>query len=251
MNPTESSAVHAKRVRSAPVERALAVVAPVLISTGAVLSRFAESATTPESLLRPIAVSGGLAAATFLVANAAVRNRAWAAILSTGLVLFTFRFPLPAFAVLAFSIWWLLISELRRRQRQPKPSPAAPEFVARGLGLFGAAFLLASAAAAVSTVTSVPRMSIPEYAVEGEGGPNIYVIMLDGYPREDTLLETFGFDNSEFLEELRHLDLDVSSDARANYNKTWPALAAMFNGKYADEMLPDGDVPREPLHQLR
>ena len=81
--------------------------------------------------------------------------------------------------------------------------------------------------------------------MQGDGGPNIYAIMLDGYPRDDTLLEPFGFDNSEFLDQLRQLDFNVSSRARANYNKTWPALAAMFNGKYADEMLPDGDVPLE------
>ena len=38
-------------------------------------------------------------------------------ILSSGLVLFTFRFLLPSFAILAFAVWWLLISLLRGRQR--------------------------------------------------------------------------------------------------------------------------------------
>ena len=237
------------RLRS--IESGLAIAGPVLIAIGAVLSRFAESATTVESLSRPVVVSAGVAVGLYLLANLAVRNRAWATILSSGLVLFTFRFVLPAFAILAFSMWWLVIRELRRRQQKAVPSPVLPGFIARGIGVFGAAFLVLMASAAVGVAVGVPRMSVPEYPVQGDGGPNIYMIMLDGYPRDDTLLETFGVDNSGFLNDLQRLGLDLSSSARGNYNKTWPAFAAMFNGTYAHEMLPDGDVPSQPSDQLR
>ena len=71
----------------------------------------------------------------------------------------------------------------------------------------------------------------------------MYVILLDGYPRADTLQETFGIDNTAFTADLEDRGFTVSDGARANYNKTWLTLASMFNGSYVDRMLVDGQVP--------
>ena len=43
--------------------------------------------------------------------------------------------------------------------------------------------------------TFATRVPLAEPAV---GLPNVYLLLLDGYPRTDTLATTYGFDNSEF-----------------------------------------------------
>ena len=47
--------------------------------------------------------------------------------------------------------------------------------------------------------------------------PNIYILLLDGYPRADTLAERYDFDNRPFLEELRDRGFDVAERSRTNY----------------------------------
>ena len=72
----------------------------------------------------------------------------------------------------------------------------------------------------------------------------MYVIMLDGFPRADTLRETFGVDNRSASSTSSRVSASPSRiDARANYNKTWLTLASMFNGAYVDRMLVDGERP--------
>jgi hypothetical protein len=77
-------------------------------------------------------------------------------------------------------------------------------------------------------------------------------MLLDGYPRSDTLEETFGIDNGDFIAQLEDLGFVVSSEARSNYPKTWATLASAFNGTYVDRMLPAGeDPPISPVDQIR
>lgn len=66
--------------------------------------------------------------------------------------------------------------------------------------------------------------------------PDIWVILLDGYPRADVLERRFGIDNSPFLGELEHLGFDVGTDNHSNYVFTQLTLASMFQMRYLDEV---------------
>ena len=44
--------------------------------------------------------------------------------------------------------------------------------------------------------------------------PDIYYIILDGYARSDVMQELFNFDNTGFLERLRHKGFFVAQAAR-------------------------------------
>ena len=56
--------------------------------------------------------------------------------------------------------------------------------------------------------------------------PNIYWIVLDGYPRQDVLAEDFKFDNSGFIQSLRGLDFTVLGRSRANFPATINSISS-------------------------
>jgi hypothetical protein len=66
--------------------------------------------------------------------------------------------------------------------------------------------------------------------------PDIYVILLDGYPRADVLERRFGIDNSPFLDELRDLGFDVASANHSNYVFTQLTMASMFQMRHLEDV---------------
>jgi hypothetical protein len=62
--------------------------------------------------------------------------------------------------------------------------------------------------------------------------PDIYLIILDGYGRYDSLREIYGFDNSEFLENLRNRGFYVADQSSPNYPMTWFSLSSLLNMGY-------------------
>jgi hypothetical protein len=66
--------------------------------------------------------------------------------------------------------------------------------------------------------------------------PDIYVLLLDGYPRADVLDGHFGIDNSPFLEELEHLGFDVGTGNHSNYTFTQTTLASMFQMRHLEDV---------------
>ena len=64
--------------------------------------------------------------------------------------------------------------------------------------------------------------------------PDVYLVLLDGYPRSDKLSSEFGVDDSEFLDDLREWGFDVATHSRSNYLHTQLTLESMFNGGLLD-----------------
>jgi len=62
--------------------------------------------------------------------------------------------------------------------------------------------------------------------------PDIYVIVLDGYGRQDVLQEIYDFDNSEFLSQLKTLGFFVADQSHSNYVQTAYSLASFWNFDY-------------------
>jgi hypothetical protein len=78
--------------------------------------------------------------------------------------------------------------------------------------------------------------------------PDVYVIVLDMYGREDALTEYYDYDNSEFTSRLEDLGFYVAGCSRANYSRTVLALSSQLNLEYVDEIL--NDVNREAASTL-
>ena len=178
------------------------------------------------------------------------RNRFFAAVLTSALVLFSFRELLPAVTLLAALIWAGLMRLIGSRI-SGRARPSRLEAIARVTAVISAATVLVTLGTVAVQFWSGPKVHAPSPSVSGSGGPNVYILMLDGYPRADTLATTFGFDNGPFLAELESRDFDVAAESRSNYRKTWVTLATMFNGTYMDELLAGQNPPPTGNGQIR
>lgn len=110
-----------------------------------------------------------------------------------------------------------------------------------------AAVLVVSAVApiaiaeATSSDGSLPTVAVPEQATADGNARDIWYVILDRYPRADTLVEVFDHDNTPFLSALEDDGFTIADHALANYPKTAHSLAASLNMTYLDH-LSDLDV---------
>jgi len=166
-----------------------------------------------------------------------------------------------------FHAYGALADGLKAGLREPDVSPLPPLAAAAFLGIAGltlaAALLrtrrdLAPATGALNKVAlcliAVPLVTYG-LAVRGQSSPvrpsapadgpaltqemldtfpDIYYIIPDSYPRADVLLETFGLDNTPFLDALKERGFHVVDDSYSNYPKTQMSLASSMNLDYLD-----------------
>ena len=62
--------------------------------------------------------------------------------------------------------------------------------------------------------------------------PDIYLIVLDSYTREDALKQNLRFDNSQFIGQLENMGFFVAHCSRSNYRFTLGSIASTLNMKY-------------------
>jgi hypothetical protein len=69
--------------------------------------------------------------------------------------------------------------------------------------------------------------------------PDVYLIVLDMYGREDALMAHYNYDNHEFVSNLEDLGFYVASCGRSNYSKTVLSLPSQLNMEYVDNLIED------------
>jgi hypothetical protein len=74
--------------------------------------------------------------------------------------------------------------------------------------------------------------------------PDIYYIVLDAYANSETLLEFYGYDNSEFVDLLEAQGFIVPKNIYANYPRTALSVASTTNMEYWDALVPEMDKVR-------
>lgn len=77
--------------------------------------------------------------------------------------------------------------------------------------------------------------------------PDVYYIILDGYGRQDVLLNEYGFDNSQFIESLRARGFYIAECSQSNYAHTLYSLPASLNYDYLDTLGATNDAERITL----
>lgn len=65
--------------------------------------------------------------------------------------------------------------------------------------------------------------------------PDIYYIILDGYPSNSYFLREFGYDNSAFTDELEKRGFFVAYESLSNYGQTLGSLTSSLNMRYLSE----------------
>ena len=227
------------------------VLQPVAFGVGAVLSRFVQWPMPPGDLVRPLIIIAGLSMAVWAIAYFVSRSAPWAAIAASAFILLGLRDPLPGGVLAAIAIWMLLVGVLRRVQHRPPVPRDRAWAVGRATGIFGVAFIAMMAITAWQAHTAgTPDADYPRYVLGGTETPDIYLVLLDGYPSPRTLETTFDIDIGPFLGSLEELGFSVAREARSNYSNTWLTMASLLNGAYVDDFLPS-NVPDDPDAQTR
>jgi len=88
---------------------------------------------------------------------------------------------------------------------------------------------------------------------EKEKLPDIYYIILDRYARADVLKESYGYDNSDFIDYLKSKGFYVASQSYANYPRTWTSLASSLNMKhltYLKDELGENFQSKLPVYEM-
>jgi hypothetical protein len=102
-------------------------------------------------------------------------------------------------------------------------------------------------------VTSVLPLE-QEIHLHPEDKPDIYVIVLDAYGRQDVLKDFYGYDNSEFLAELKERGFYVADQSHSNYTQTPYAIASLMNFDYLQPWASSYDFSQylvEPIQDNR
>lgn len=231
----------------------LTTLHPAAFAAGYVLLSFANLPTPAMGLWRPLAIAIGGALILSIGLGLLVRNRPLGAMLATAVILAVSAWWL-LLAVVVIALTWIgLVSILRRRRKAASLAWPGWESANRAVGVFGTMFAVVTVISAAPAILESLQLRIPERSgtVEHADGPNIYLIMLDGYPRSDVLNEYLGFDNTEFEDELTRLGFAIPTENSSNYSATWATLASMFHGEYLDEIDALTPFAADQTEQLR
>ena len=219
---------------------------PSLVAIGVVTSHYADTAGHWTAAVRPLIVALLMANALQATIILITRSRVLAALgASLGLV-FVFGQAALALIALAFAIASAYVGA--RRGDVVAAHPAVAVVLAGSVFLSG--LLDVAIGGAVSLRDIAPTDHGP-IVTRTPPLPDIYVLMVDGYARADTLESTFHFDNSPFLQELARRGFDVYGQSTTEYDSTARTILSTLSGTSAD--VPDTDgLPisqRDPLYR--
>ena len=233
------------------------VAHPTLISFAFVLSLFLASGASVFAGARLLLASIALGVVVTLVAALVLRDRHRGALFALALVLLLIvGNDLRAAAAIALGLAMLVVervASLRQPNRVPWP------VVTRVANAVAAVFLLSvvlkgfqdgafQAAVADARAEAAFLRGGGEHPAASSAGPDIFVVLLDGYARADKQLELFGHDDAPFLDALAARGFDVASKSRSNYLLTAVSLASALNMRHLD---PQSELALLPVTDVR
>lgn len=220
---------------------------PVLLGLATVFVAQAEIGISLAAVLRSAVATSVLALIVILVAWAATRDIAIAGVTSGAAMILARSGGATQVltGLLLAALCLVLVVWTGRSSRRPWRIRATRTLNGVAAALFVVGFG-GSAYAEVASISSVP----PPAAYDPAAGPHpdIYVVMLDAYPRADSLASVVGHSNDRFIRALAERGLVVSHDARSNYMYTAPSLVSLFDLGQMGEV---GRSIRTERHALR
>lgn len=228
------------RIRQAIV----AVLVAYLAFAGYILGRFANSAFPTFYLFRPLLLVIPLAILIGLLAVWLARSHAPLAVaITVGVISFWATFTRHWWEAALLALGWLVLVFVVRRLG--RPLPWVPQAASTATTAFVLVFFLAGVYRAYS---SAEGPVAPVEVTRAATGPNIYLVLLDGYPRRDTLMDAMGIDNAPFEESLADRGFDVYDDAHTDRRYTDLTLMSLLTG--TTEGVPDDTAPASEVQWL-
>jgi hypothetical protein len=215
-----------------------------------ILEAFLGSGDPLPHLWRPLLIATAAVVLITVVAWAAGGRRPVPLLIAGVLVLlFLKAWPLVG-AVAAVVAWRVAVDAMRRRAgRPPFAVPAAIQIV-RLANTFGLVLLVVALLSLAFGGIGGPAAQIRARGSATPSAPNIYVVLLDGYPREDSL-EALGIDNAPFIHGLEARDFAVASRSHTNYHDTTLTLTSMLSGQYLAALPELADRPTDRAAEYR
>jgi hypothetical protein len=147
----------------------------------------------------------------------------------SGETLVRHRYLLPVYAIVAGAgIVWCA----RRREA------ATWNRVLNVVSVIAVAFPLAVLGSALAQSLSPGRLTQAECSLQPPASqplPDVYVIIMDAYERDDVLREFHSYDNSPFLNSLEDMGFYVAYGSLSNYRHTELSLSSMLNMEYTQD----------------
>ena len=223
---------------------ALAVLLAFLAFAGYILGRFANSAFPTFYLFRPLLLVIPLAILIGLLAAWLARSHAPLAVgVAVGVISFWATFTRHWWQAALLGLGWFVLVLVVRRLGRPMP------FLPRAVSTAATAFVVVFFVAGVVRAFNSAEGSVAPVEVTGTPtGPNIYVVLLDGYPRRDTLMNDMGIDNGPFEEALAERGFDVYDDAHTDRRYTDLTLMTLLTG--STEGVPDDTAPASEVQWM-
>jgi hypothetical protein len=195
-----------------------------------VLAAYSGTHVSPGELYRPVVVFLLVAIAAFGLIGGATRR--WHAA--------SFAISLSLLMVIGDAVLWCLLiagwliliwRSLRRREGwDVTPRLTRPLNV-----LVTAWFGLASVTAVAVSLPPSDLPTVESAAIKSSA--NVYLVLLDGYPRADSLMDSFGFANSPFLDALEDRGFLVAQHSTAPYVSTVQTVPTMMQMRLIPELL--------------
>lgn len=199
---------------------------PIALATSIVLHSFADHAIPVHAIVRPLLVAVGGTLLIGAIAGVLIGFPRGPLLTTAALVGLLIHGEGPLYASLtAFGI--IAVANVDARFPLPWRAVTKPLLMVTGVLL---------ALAIVRVALTADRLindlrGLPPVGTAQTQGPDIYLILLDGYPRSDTLDRVFDFDNSAFIQALADLGFDHYQDSRSNYPSTTLSMASMLRGE--------------------
>jgi hypothetical protein len=216
---------------------------PILFGIGWVFANYVDTGVHLQTTFRVAAVV--LVALALVLLGLRLASRSWhiAGIATTALLTILVA-PDPVASlylvvgfILATAVYLVARGTFARRTRISR--------LTTGLNAVAAIFLLLSLVRGVVNGTVVAgagdvasAFGPPAIAgsTDGEGLPDIYLVVLDGYPRADTIRDRLGGDNDAFISELESRGFEVASASTSGYMYSDLAFTSLFHGRHLVEI---------------
>jgi hypothetical protein len=205
-----------------------AALAAALLFSGFILGRYADGAMPAYYVLRPLVAALLLALLLGLTAWVCFRAAApVAAVISSAVVAFwSLVAPWGLLLLFVGSVLMLIAVVLRLRRRiDVLLSPQLSQLALGVVAVFFTIGLARAVGAALASTTPEPVI-----AAQGTGGPNLHLVLLDGYPRADTLRNEFGIDIGPFTTDLAARGFTVYEHAQTDRIWTDMTLLSLLEG---------------------
>jgi hypothetical protein len=210
-------------------------VYPLVLLLAFLVNELMETWIPVVGIIRPLLAIGGVAILVQLLIGL-VAGPQKAAFVTAAVVMGAFDLQVPIFMCLV-AVALRLLSLLRTRV----VAPVDWNRLTRTLNFIGVTALAIAVAQALIAGLSLPpaELGTARQPTATEEAPDIYLLLLDAYPRSDTLETTLGYDNTPFIDSMTEMGFDVATEAHSNYNRTIFTLASMLNARHVEELLPN------------